>query len=377
MHHNRPNTIKYCTNYIIANFYLCKQAFFLLTISAEVFEMAFCINCGQRLQEGAKFCANCGKAVNNNSTAQRKITYEGEVHKCPNCGAVVNSFIANCPACGYEFRGTKASNTIKEFASKLENIETKREYEKPRGLFAKLSSQQTISKADEQKISLIKSFPVPNTKEDMLEFMILATSSMRMSVYDSTNNTISKGEKEVNAAWLAKAEQVYEKAKRVYSASDVFTEINEIYNQCLEKIKKTRKKGIIKWILRLSSVTLIWIFVFVILLVFAPKKEAKEITRLENIVIDTQEALDNGEYEHALRIADSIDYQGYEKESEREWDIQRAFWVDKVLEEADYNDVHLEYTPSSDIDNANESQQETSDGGFFEGLNNGIQSGSK
>ena len=259
MHHNRPNIIKYCTNYIIANFYLCKQAFFLLTISAEVFEMAFCINCGQRLQEGAKFCANCGKAVNNNSTAQRKITYEGEVHKCPNCGAVVNSFIANCPACGYEFRGTKASNAIKEFASKLENIETKREYEKPRGLFAKLSSQQTISKADEQKISLIESFPVPNTKEDMLEFMILATSSMRMSVYDSTNNTISKGE----------------------------------------------------------------------------------------------------------------------KESEREWDIQRAFWVDKVLEEADYNDVHLEYTPSSDIDNANESQQETSDGGFFEGLNNGIQSDSK
>ena len=113
------------------------------------------------------------------------------------------------------------------------------------------------------------------------------------------------------------------------------------------------------------------------MLVFAPKEEAKEITRLENIVIDTQEALDNGEYEHALRIADSIDYQGHEKESEREWDIQRAFWVDKVLEEADYNDVHLEYTPSSDIDNANESQQETSDGGFFEGLNNGIQSGSK
>ena len=33
--------------------------------------MAFCINCGQELAEGAKFCANCGKAVNDNSTSQR------------------------------------------------------------------------------------------------------------------------------------------------------------------------------------------------------------------------------------------------------------------------------------------------------------------
>ena len=35
--------------------------------------MAFCINCGQELPEGAKFCANCGKAVDSsNSTTQRK-----------------------------------------------------------------------------------------------------------------------------------------------------------------------------------------------------------------------------------------------------------------------------------------------------------------
>ena len=56
---------------------------------------------------------------------------------------------------------------------------------------------QSVSKTDEQKISLIKSFAVPNSKEDLLEFMILATSSMNMSVYDSANTSISKSEKEV------------------------------------------------------------------------------------------------------------------------------------------------------------------------------------
>ena len=49
--------------------------------------MAFCINCGQELTEDAKFCANCGQAVgNNSSTSQRKTVYDGELHKCPNCG---------------------------------------------------------------------------------------------------------------------------------------------------------------------------------------------------------------------------------------------------------------------------------------------------
>ena len=58
--------------------------------------MAFCINCGQELAEGAKFCANCGKAVTGeNTTSQRKTVYEGNLHKCPNCGEVLNSFVTN------------------------------------------------------------------------------------------------------------------------------------------------------------------------------------------------------------------------------------------------------------------------------------------
>ena len=56
--------------------------------------MAFCINCGQELTEGAKFCANCGKVVNGeNPTPQRKTVYEGQIHKCPNCGEVLGAFV--------------------------------------------------------------------------------------------------------------------------------------------------------------------------------------------------------------------------------------------------------------------------------------------
>ena len=116
--------------------------------------MVFCINCGQQLLDGAKFCANCGKAVGasqNETTEQRKTVYEGEIHKCPNCGEILSSLSVICPSCGYEIRGNKASNSVKEFAMQLANAEN-----------------------DKQKITLIQSYPIPNNKEDILEFLILA-----------------------------------------------------------------------------------------------------------------------------------------------------------------------------------------------------------
>lgn len=345
-------------------------------------KMQFCPYCGTKLDKGARFCKNCGESViqvrehtgetvfnqeaktetktskeewvSEGPTTQRKTVYDGELHKCPNCGEILKAFELNCPACGYELRGTKVSGAVKEFALKLEAIESRREYEKPRGLFAAAEAQQRISKTDEQKISLIRSFSIPNSKEDMLEFMILATSNMNMSTYDSTNTYISKSEKEINAAWFSKVQQVYEKAKRSYSTDSIFLEIDALYDGCIEKIKKTKKKGIIKWIFMLGWIPAVLILVIIEFVVFIPKWEREEIERLDGIVLEVQQALDSGEYSHALRLADSIDYQRRDVEMEREWDIQREYWVEKVIQEAEENGEDLEYTLTPDIDNAND-----------------------
>lgn len=341
--------------------------------------MAYCRNCGTQLIEGAKFCQKCGYPSEGENTehTQRKQEYAGKLYKCPHCGEVLKSFELNCPACGYELRGARASSAVREFALKLEAIESRREYEKPRGLFAAAEAQQRVSKTDEQKISLIKSFSVPNTKEDMLEFMILATSSMNMRTYDSANTNVSKSEKEVNAAWFSKVQQVYEKAKRTYSTDGIFTEIKALYDSCNEEIKKSKKKGIIKWILMFGWVPILWIVIIASLMITGPKEETKEIERLDSIVLDVQRALESGEYAHALRIADSIDYQRYDVEMERKWDIERAYWVDKVLEEAAANGVILEYTPTPDVDKANDEPSDNNDtsDGFVEGFKDGMQTG--
>ncbi len=173
--------------------------------------MKYCINCGQELAENAKFCANCGQAVENNSSAnQRKTTYDGEIHKCPNCGEVLGAFISVCPSCGYELRGVKASNSVREFAARLADIQN-----------------------DAQKIVVIQSFPIPNNKEDILEFMILAS-----TCFDSKENLTGSGvKKDISDAWLAKVEQSYQKAKLLFFNDTDFSKIQKVYEQTYNKVK--------------------------------------------------------------------------------------------------------------------------------------------
>ena len=125
--------------------------------------MSFCSNCGKKLHEGVKFCSECGaKVTEPENSEQGKKIFEGEIHKCPCCGEILDSFIARCPACGYELRGKKSSNSVKEFAMKL-----------------------AATEMDSAKVVLIQNLPIPNTKEDIFEFMILAASNFEEYYSDS------------------------------------------------------------------------------------------------------------------------------------------------------------------------------------------------
>lgn len=220
--------------------------------------MPFCSNCGKEIESISKFCSDCGSpnyATPADNEEKRRVVYDGKIRKCPNCGEILKAFEINCLSCGYEIRDTLVSSAVKEFEMKFESIESRREYEKPRGLFAAGLELQRVTKTDEQKISLIKSFSVPNSKEDMLEFMILATSSINMSEYDCTK-AISMSEKKLNDAWFSKVQQVYEKAKRSYSSDSTFAEIKDLYDSCIENIKKAKRWGVIKLILMIGGLFL-------------------------------------------------------------------------------------------------------------------------
>ncbi|MCD7950507.1 MAG: zinc ribbon domain-containing protein [Erysipelotrichaceae bacterium] len=197
--------------------------------------MAYCKNCGRLVGDNDKFCKYCGTSLiefNNNTT--RKKVYEGDIHKCPNCGAIIKSFESFCPECGFEFRNSKTSNAVKEFELKLEAIESKRRpLQSEESFFSKSSSDNEITSIDEQKISLIKSFSVPNTKEDMIEFLTLAISNVDASMYDYFREGSHGVQRAVSDAWKSKADQVYVKAEIIFG--------NEPEFQLIKKNVHTKK----------------------------------------------------------------------------------------------------------------------------------------
>ena len=190
--------------------------------------MAFCTECGHQLAEGAKFCFECGAKVNAPSSPrveQRKTVYDGEIHRCPNCGDILDAYESVCETCGYERRGTKATSSVQELARKLEAIESQRPPKKAASIFTQAFTQGHISKTDEQKINLIQSFPIPNTKEDVMEFMLLAI-----------NNISGTNSSDIRIAWQAKLDQIHQKASMILPEADM-AQVNALYEETSKKVR--------------------------------------------------------------------------------------------------------------------------------------------
>lgn len=165
----------------------------------------FCNNCGNQISHGSKFCSGCGKRVviNNQQSSElkRNKLFDGKIYKCPNCGAHLNAFEHKCKDCGYELRGSNVDNVVKDFADKIGS-----------------------TKSVEKKNDLISNFYIPNTKEDIYEFFILAVSNL---------TTDSKCEE----AWKAKVDQTYHKAKISFGNTFEFEYIDKLYKKTMNQYR--------------------------------------------------------------------------------------------------------------------------------------------
>ena len=140
--------------------------------------------------------------LENSENEQRETVYDGELHKCPSCGERLDSFVTVCPACGYELRNVKTNSPVESLVKKIEQA----------------------SSLDE-KNELIANFYIPNTKEDICDFFILALSNLEDESYDTDD------------AWSAKLEQAYHKAKLSFGDTPEFEYLSQLYS----KAKKQRK----------------------------------------------------------------------------------------------------------------------------------------
>ena len=211
----------------------------------------YCPNCGKKLDDDALFCSKCGTKIERKKPSndqaptiqetsaikeepvkevartepveeirpeQKRVNLkEGRLHKCPNCGELISFDDVKCPSCGYEIRDREVNASVQS-------------------LFDKVLDTEDLDK----KIELIKNFPIPNTREDILEFMLLAKSNFDAKYY-ATNKNIDS----ISSAWLSKIDQCYAKAKILLRDKRDLDTVEDIYSGIHKETKNIQRSKLL------------------------------------------------------------------------------------------------------------------------------------
>ena len=88
---------------------------------------------------------------------------------CPACGKQVSSLALNCE-CGYEFKKDHHVSAVQVFSEKISKIQSRPLKGEPNTV----TWDEDKKLREQEVLDAITMFPVPNTKEDIMEFLALA-----------------------------------------------------------------------------------------------------------------------------------------------------------------------------------------------------------
>jgi hypothetical protein len=241
------------------------------------------------MEDGAKFCPSCGTPAGGavSVTAKPAVEKAGNIRKCPACGAEVPSMTATCPSCGHEFSNVGIADSIKEFFNRIVEMDSrprsKREntfkikialffglvvvlaaagffiydFEGSLEMYQVIIGIATIvivalilflprahfTDEDNAKKTLIENFPIPNSKEDLIEFLILASSKV-VPANGFSNAAVLQ--REWNKIWAIKCRQVYTKADIAFAGDEKsVSTVKNIREKTEKPIRQAKKQALL------------------------------------------------------------------------------------------------------------------------------------
>lgn len=186
--------------------------------------MKFCTNCGKQLNDDAKFCDKCGSPVSNAQTpppipganenvaddTKRKEVFVGVKRKCPVCGAEVPAFALTCPD-GHELSGISVSKTSKDFQEGLIKYEGKEERD------------------------FVASFPIPNEKEELGNFMLMVASILKQDMQNGADQMRV-------SSFTSKFDEIKSKVYMMLEADDPIVGETKKWDSALNELYENYKK---------------------------------------------------------------------------------------------------------------------------------------
>jgi len=153
----------------------------------------------------------------------------GDIKKCPSCGAVVQSYQGVCPECGYAFENIEANTSIRKLAEELEKK-------------GKYKDDDEIVEDEEKMAAIIKRFPVPNSKGDLIELINY------LQTFMPTVNTLKEEDLTIadNELWMACESKINEcsrKAKLLFPNDKLLMSITNNVEEQNNRLYKQAKKN--------------------------------------------------------------------------------------------------------------------------------------
>lgn len=205
------------------------------------------------------------------------------VRKCPACGSMVDSFTTHCPCCGAELHNAGVAGSIEKFSERLAELEAQRNaegsgkknnigcltilmwilfywilipYHAIRMIVSAYGSPK-LDEIDKRKQDFILNAPIPNSKEDLMEFIIFCVSRVEsvscMKMFGAKAATINSW----NHIWSKKLDMLELKAKVAMKGSpESLAEAQRLIDGSKDKLKQNQRLSLYFLLVGIAAIAL-------------------------------------------------------------------------------------------------------------------------
>ena len=222
-----------------------------------------CSKCGEKVPAESKYCTKWGEPTDRTESVQRQ-SFVGQIKKCPNCGAIIDSYTAKCPDCGVELSNIENSKSnIRVFSERIVQYDKNIALQKSGGwetwgnakrigwiilniyticipllIYSSKKKNSLRGIVEAEKKSFIQNYTFPNDRQSILDALIF----VKDKLFAITMDGASASNFEWAKIWRNKVEQLYQQAEILFPGDSIAKDAYQSSINYFGQIEETKRK---------------------------------------------------------------------------------------------------------------------------------------